>query len=734
MSKRDSSFEDATWQAPRSFRKGGPDLLERVRKSERISKKIEDSADESGMSADERTDEMEEMTGAKQSSPQRLGDGMMGRQRFIASSAQAGGATGPAVFTHIPNPWDGRLSGSVSIDRAIATGHGDVLSRETDLENITFDETVTRTTSQLLNRGQEDAILGGTGDTVVIGSRQRESDEDDVRSNAPLADYQQHQRIVHHQRRRRADDDESRDSLSHSFRGRSVTLEEQIRALEERARVIEMERMQERTSASRLNRELTSQLDDTRKEVNTSQRREITMRAAMDQTSRVNVSLQRALKADTADKAQLTGALAKERTYGRSLKQRVRLAEDLLSEKNREQLGELLATALQTPGVKPEAAEGGLTGAGLISGDTTLRKVGVDDFYTDDSSDSDGQEAIAAAALKVKAIVKTDDKTEVKTVALSAAKSTVHAMTDVKHSFRLPKVPEFNGLNFEGFMYKFDAQCKQLGWDDTTAVFNLQQSMTGKAMSVLLSNNGQQWTLSELRAALLARYGINKSATTVMNEMSVARREPTETLQDFADRIVDMSLKAEISDARRANLTRAAFVQGLRENTELQHYIERHDRDKTSLQRAVSVAFKYERQHGVSKGTSRFENVVGETAEEIDAFQGQQAGKVWRKPYGTDWSKPAAAVAGAPAEPGLAKLLSEMHTMLNTNLTTVTSALMAIKDTSEATKKVVDDDVGARKQHWSRVKTNKKQNKFNAMEAKKASAALPDPVPKPKKE
>ena len=743
MSKRgDGSLEDETWKAPRSFKKAGPELLEKVRKSGRISRKIVDSWDE-GMSDDERTDLMEETTSVQELSlhgMEEVGDGVGGvRQRIVRPVATATGLAGPVAFQQTINPWGGHVSGSVEVDRATTAGHGDVLTHGADSGDV-FEDQVTRTTAQLLNQDAGAGLIFGDrsyedlNDTQPMVVGRTEADQ------LPLVNLLQSQQIPQDRRPQQVDDDVTYNLPTHNFRGHAQSFQEQIRVLEERAVMVERERILERNSAIVRARELAQELDAARGEANTvsetTLRKEESLRAAMDLTSRSNLKLMQTAQQDELERRKLAEALSGERMRAKELQQRVRMAENL-TVRNKEHMAVLLTGALQP---QPEASlMGGKKPTTVLK--TTKRnnqKLRIDEYFYDSSSDDhdDGRKPPTPKVKQAK-------KEKVTAHAVTEREGTVNQISDeAKKSFRLPKVPEFNGDNFEGFMYKFDAQRTSLGWSDVTARFNLMQSLTGKAMSVLYSNQGEQWTYDELREALLTRYGINKSATTVMNEMSAARRLATESLQDFADRIVDMSLKAHISDERRAFLTRAAFVQGLQEDTELQHYIERHDKDKTSLQRAVSVAFRYERQHGVSKATSRFENVIGEEMEEFDAFQGQQAGRVWKKPYGTDWSKPAPprqeAATAAPAEAtGLAKLLHEVQEKMKemtAGLTAVKSEISAIKSTGDTTKKVVEDDIASRKAHWKKVNANKKQNKFNAMEAKKAPAAPANKEKKDKKE
>ena len=402
---------------------------------------------------------------------------------------------------------------------------------------------------------------------------------------------------------------------------------------------------------------------------------------------------------------------------------------DVFSEENTVKFTALMMGAinedrkLRVGGVKTEAA---------ISEDTVVKKKkrskkakkvaatrsyrAISESSSSDSSKSrsEDEDVRLAAAKEVK-------ETEV-VKELTAGEGEINEILDTKvKTFKIPKVPEFNGKNFEGFMYKFDAQRKQLGWGEDTAVFNLEQALTGDAMRVLYQNNGKVWTLKRLQQALLTRFGINKSAVTVLNEMSVVRRGAKESLQEFADKIVEMSLKAPLTDERRARETRAAFVQGLQDDLELQHYIDRHDKDKTSLQRAVEIAFRYERQHGVSRNVSRFDNTVGTLHEEVDAFQGQQTGRTYRKPYGTDWSK--------PKETEVKKVASGDYTVVKESvmdiLTDLQKGVKTLASDLLEVKAVQEQDKQNRIKHWGRYKTGKKNTRYNAF-----TAACKDPKAK----
>ena len=266
---------------------------------------------------------------------------------------------------------------------------------------------------------------------------------------------------------------------------------------------------------------------------------------------------------------------------------------------------------------------------------------------------------------------------------------------------KAPKIPEFNGDDYDGFMYKFENMRKQYKWQDSTSVFNMTQALTGKATKVLTQQ--KKWSYKELKKALVIRHGVNKSTTMALNEIFSIRRTPSESVQELADRIVGVALRAPMDTDRRSQATRTAFVQALEGNPKLQHYIEKHDRGKTTIQSAVSIAYRYERENGMSTETSRF-----------DAFNARPQ---HNKPPALAHDKSAGGTAAAATPPGP---IDAFHILKDLQ----SKFAHLVTDFTELKTTVVTEQE-AKNKRWEESKRRKRNLRFNNLDGKKKSDAAP---------
>ena len=117
-------------------------------------------------------------------------------------------------------------------------------------------------------------------------------------------------------------------------------------------------------------------------------------------------------------------------------------------------------------------------------------------------------------------------------------------------------------------------------------------------------------TAEEMMDRLVSRFGVNMTSTEVENKMLGLERKPGEDLYSLADRVRSLAYRAEFSQLKRNIVMRQALFVALRGNTEMQHYISRHDnQDEPNMDRTLDLAIAWERRHGTNYKTEKVRQV-----------------------------------------------------------------------------------------------------------------------------
>jgi hypothetical protein len=160
------------------------------------------------------------------------------------------------------------------------------------------------------------------------------------------------------------------------------------------------------------------------------------------------------------------------------------------------------------------------------------------------------------------------------------------------------KVPKFNGKDFATFKFAFLKCAKLLQMDEDTAQTQLICACEGPARSMLMTLP-EPTTMVSMLHTLELRYGVNMSYAAVDNKLVDIRRKPGESLHDLYDRVTSLARRADYSAQERKYKERHAFFQALRTDSDLQHYVGRHDTaDPPSIDVTLSLAMQYEMSYG----------------------------------------------------------------------------------------------------------------------------------------
>jgi hypothetical protein len=160
------------------------------------------------------------------------------------------------------------------------------------------------------------------------------------------------------------------------------------------------------------------------------------------------------------------------------------------------------------------------------------------------------------------------------------------------------KVPKFNGKDFAAFRLAFTKCAKLLRWDEEIAQTQLICTCEGSARNMLMTLP-EGASVVDMLNALELRYGVNMSYATVDNKLVDIRRKPGESLHDLYDRVTSLARRADYSARERASKERHAFFQALRTDSDLQHYVGRHDKtDPPSIDVTLALAVQYEMSYG----------------------------------------------------------------------------------------------------------------------------------------
>ena len=158
------------------------------------------------------------------------------------------------------------------------------------------------------------------------------------------------------------------------------------------------------------------------------------------------------------------------------------------------------------------------------------------------------------------------------------------------------RVPRYNGEKFHVFKPMFEAVAKRYGWSAEEKCVHLQQSFRGKAQRILSAVPSSLWSYDTLMTEAENQSGETEPYVDTVNKMLAMTRRNGQSLYDFADAIHRLSRKTSMSNFERERLTRQVFVAGVNDR-EMQFHVEREDKEKDSLRKAVNIAVMYERDH-----------------------------------------------------------------------------------------------------------------------------------------
>ena len=218
-------------------------------------------------------------------------------------------------------------------------------------------------------------------------------------------------------------------------------------------------------------------------------------------------------------------------------------------------------------------------------------------------------------------VEKTDDKEDVKknTTKLSNVNVSTTSQRVFKRRGKI-NVPTFDGKDYAVFKQLFMANVESSRWSETEKLQHLLNALRGPAKTVLTLLDDQQVTYDKLWKMLEDRYGASRSYTDVVDEMKALKRKPDQGLHDFLIDVKRTLRRTKCSDEERARLTRHFFVQGL-PNREQRAFIDRKDKNRNDVIKALTLAQKYEQRHStvaveqVKSGAADVK--VSETVEDV---------------------------------------------------------------------------------------------------------------------
>ena len=194
------------------------------------------------------------------------------------------------------------------------------------------------------------------------------------------------------------------------------------------------------------------------------------------------------------------------------------------------------------------------------------------------------------------------------------------------------RVPTFAGEDFHIFRPMFNAAAARANWDDLEKSEQLQNALRGTAKRILGYVQPDKWSYDTIMAELEKQYGETKSFADISEKLLTMKRKTTQSLHDFAFAILKKSRAGKMPDDERERLVRQAFVLGLGDPG-IRGYVERKDDGKRSLQVAVDLATKYERDHCVQPTSRLAANIQARDPEdsdeevEINKFESYSKGK-----------------------------------------------------------------------------------------------------------
>lgn len=159
------------------------------------------------------------------------------------------------------------------------------------------------------------------------------------------------------------------------------------------------------------------------------------------------------------------------------------------------------------------------------------------------------------------------------------------------------KVPKFTGQNWQTFINLFEVVAKRYRWNDVEMRERLEFALESDAQHILNRPGVNSWSYRRLRGELEVRYGQNKSICEAKNQLFELRRGVNQTAHSYADALENIAGAAKMPIREREGAVEVAFVYGLRDNPDLQHYVQAQMRLGVE-ESAVAIAARFEREFG----------------------------------------------------------------------------------------------------------------------------------------
>ena len=164
----------------------------------------------------------------------------------------------------------------------------------------------------------------------------------------------------------------------------------------------------------------------------------------------------------------------------------------------------------------------------------------------------------------------------------------------------LPK--PYKGGDFLAFKETFEALSRVNQWDPITKVGHLMWCyQEGPANIIVSSRPNHDWTADELMQAGLEMFGNSISESQMRIKLKKIKRKPDETYSELLRRIIDVSKQAGgLSEQRRFNEERIAFMNAVEDNRPLYFHLDRKREEIHSMSQLLSVAMKFTNNEGAS--------------------------------------------------------------------------------------------------------------------------------------
>ena len=123
-----------------------------------------------------------------------------------------------------------------------------------------------------------------------------------------------------------------------------------------------------------------------------------------------------------------------------------------------------------------------------------------------------------------------------------------------------------------------------------------------------------------------------KSYTDIVDQLKGLKRRSTQSLYDFVIDVKSMLRRTQVTDEERGRLARHYFVQGL-PNREQRAYVDRKDKARNDVIKALSLAQKWERRHSTMADVASTETTevkaseVAQDTADVNRFYQNDQGK-----------------------------------------------------------------------------------------------------------